>query len=277
VRRRQFLALVAGAVAFRPLAGRAQTVPPVVGFLHSGSPAQNRDRLAAYLRGLRDGGKATSTIPIVFAIGADPVAVGLVGSLAHPGGNATGITSQNGDLGAKQLQLLRQLAPGIQRCFALINPTSQIAAGFLDDLQRGAARLGLAADVLRAADDAELAAVFANLPPDGHNAVAVSPDSFFYIRRAKLTALALQYAIPAIFDDRAYAGAGGLVSYGADWLDVMRLAGRYSARVLRGAKPAYLPVIQADKFDLAINLTTARALGLAVPPLLLAQADEVIP
>ncbi len=220
--------------------------------------------------------QATSTIPIVFTSGSDPVELGLVASLNHPGGNLTGVTSVNADISAKRLGLLRELVPQATRYFALVNPASQLAEPFTRDLQAGAARLGIQIEVLRASTDAEIEALFSGLPRQGGGVLVSSPDAFLYSRRKQLATLALSYHVPASFDVRDYVDAGALVSYGADYLNVMQLAGSYTGRILKGEKPADLPVVQPEKFELVINLKTARALGLSVPPMLLATADDVV-
>jgi putative ABC transport system substrate-binding protein len=219
---------------------------------------------------------ATTTIPIVFAVGADAVALGLVASLNRPGGNVTGITSLNADVAAKRLGVLRELVPQATRYFTLVNPTSQLAEPFIKDLQAGAASLAIHIDVLHASTDGEIEAAFAGLPQPAGTVLIFPPDAFFYIRRERIAALAARHTVPTIFDGRDYVDAGGLASYGADFLNVMELAGNYTARILKGEKPADLPVVQAAKFELVINLKTAKALGVTVPPTLLAIADEVI-
>jgi putative tryptophan/tyrosine transport system substrate-binding protein len=208
---------------------------------------------------------ATTTIPIVFAVGADAVALGLVASLNRPGGNVTGITSLNADVAAKRLGVLRELVPQATRYFTLVNPTSQLAEPFIKDLQAGAASLAIHIDVLHASTDGEIEAAFAGLPQPAGTVLIFPPP-----RRVFL------HTVPTIFDGRDYVDAGGLASYGADFLNVMELAGNYTARILKGEKPADLPVVQAAKFELVINLKTAKALGVTVPPTLLAIADEVI-
>jgi putative tryptophan/tyrosine transport system substrate-binding protein len=218
---------------------------------------------------------ATTTIPIVFAVGADAVALGLVASLNRPGGNVTGITSLNADIAAKRLGVLRELVPQATRYFTLVNPTSQLAEPFIKDLQAGAASLGTHIDILHASTDGEIEAAFADLPLAG-TVLVFPPDAFFYIRRARIAALAARHAVPTMFDGRDYVDAGGLASYGADFVNVMELAGNYTARILKGEKAADLPVVQAARFELVINLKTAKALGVTVPPTLLAIADEVI-
>jgi putative ABC transport system substrate-binding protein len=219
---------------------------------------------------------ATATVPIVFAIGADPVALGLVASLGRPGGNVTGINSLNADIGAKRLGLLRDLVPQAARYFALANPTSPLAGPFIQELEAGAASLGIRIEILRASNDAEIEARFADLPQSPGSVMVFGPDAFFYTRRAQIAALTLQHGMAGAFDDRAYVEAGGLLNYGADWLKVMELAGGYTGRILKGEKPADLPVQQASKFEFVLNLKTARALGIEVPQKLLLIADDVI-
>lgn len=208
--------------------------------------------------------------------GADPVALGIVSSLSHPGGNITGVTSINADLAAKRLGLLRDLVPQASQYFTLINPTSPLAAPSLKDLEAGAASLGIHIEVLRAADDAAIEQAFASLPKKTGTVLVFGPDQYLYTRRAKLAALAAQLAVPTVFDVRDYVDAGGLSSYGTDYTNVMELAGGYTARILKGAKPADLPFLQPTKFETVINLKTAKALGLDVPDRILALADEVI-
>jgi putative ABC transport system substrate-binding protein len=220
--------------------------------------------------------KATDAIPIVFAVGSDPVALGLVASLSHPGGNATGVTSLNGRLGAKRLAMIRELAPQASRYFTLINPTSPLSAPFIDNLQAGAARLDVHVDVLRASSESEIDAAFASLPQEAGGVFISSPDAFFYSHRAQIVALVQRHAMPSLFDVPEYVEAGALASYGNDFMDAIRMSGGYVGRILKGEKPTDLPVIQADKFVLAINLKTAAALGLEIPSSMLAAAEEVI-
>lgn len=219
---------------------------------------------------------ATSSIPIVFAVGTDPVALGLITSLSRPGGNATGVTSLNAELAAKRLGLFRDLVPNAARYFTLINPTSELARPFTRDLESAAATLGITIEVLRASTDSEIEAAFASLPQQPGTVMVFGPDAFFYTRRAQIAELALRHAVPTIFDVGDYVKAGGLVGYGADFLNVMELAGRYAGRVLQGEKPADLPVQQPTKFELVINVKTAKALGIEVPTKLLLIADEVV-
>ena len=220
--------------------------------------------------------RATSTIPIVFAVGSDAIAMGLVKSLSRPEANVTGVTSLNADLAAKRLGLLRDLVPTASRYFIMINPTSVLSEPTVKDSQAGAAAAGVKVEVLRASTDLEIEAAFASLPQQAGTVVMFGPDSFFYTRRSAITALAMRRAIPTIFDDREYAAAGGLASYGADWVNITRLAGQYTGRILKGETPANLPVQQADKFEMVFNIKTAKALGVEVPLKLISTADELI-
>ena len=220
--------------------------------------------------------RLTSTVPIVFATGGDPVALGLVPSLNRPGGNVTGVTSLNSEIAAKRIGLMRELFPSATRYFALINPTSPLAEASKKDLVAAAAHFKIHLEILQASTDAEIEAAFARLPPQPGNVLVFGPDAFFYIRRDRLAALAARHAMPSIFDVRDYAEAGGLISYGADFMDVLRLAGGLAGRVLKGENPGDLPVMQPTKFELVINLKTAKALELEIPPMLLARADAVI-
>jgi ABC-type uncharacterized transport system substrate-binding protein len=219
---------------------------------------------------------ATATIPIVFGVGADPVSLGLVVSLGHPEGNATGVTSLNAELVAKRLGVFRDLVPTASRYFMLVNPASVLAAPFTETLLSGAKGLGIGIEILRASTDVEIDEAFAKVPRVTGNAMVFGPDALFYIRRRRIADLALQRMIPTVFDDRAYVNAGGLICYGADFLNVMELAGKYAGRILKGEKPADLPVQQPTKFEMVINLKTAKALGIEVPQTLLLLADEVI-
>ena len=220
--------------------------------------------------------RATREIPIVFAVGSDPVALGLVESLSHPGGNATGVTSLNASLSAKRLQLLRELAPRTARCVTMVNPTSPLTGPFLDGLQGAAAKWGLRVTVLRAQSAAEIDAGFASLADTSDAAFISAPDALLYSLRARLLAEIARRALPSLFDVPEYVEEGGLASYGNDFMDAIRQAGVYVGRILKGARPADLPVVQAQKFVLSINLKTAAALGVEIPPTLLASADEVI-
>ncbi|MBW7974865.1 ABC transporter substrate-binding protein [Bradyrhizobium sp. BR 10289] len=220
--------------------------------------------------------KATATMPIVFSSGTDPVALGLVDSLNRPGGNATGITSLNAELSAKRLGIFRELVPGLSRCITLVKPGSALAAPFAADLKRAAAPLGMHVEVLNADTDNEIDAAIAGIAAAPDTGLVFGPEGFFYVHRARIAELALRHRLPAIFDVRDYVEAGGLASYGSDYFNVMELAGEYTARVLKGARPAELPVQQAIKFELVLNRKTATTLGLAISPTLLGTADDVI-
>ena len=219
---------------------------------------------------------ATSTIPIVFSVPEDPVRLGLVASLARPGGNLTGINFFVGELVAKRLDLLRELLPAAARVAVLINPTSPAAEITMRDAEVAARALGLQIQVLRASTSREINAAFATFVNERPDAVFVGGDPFFNDRRIQLANVASYHRVPATYSNRDLAEAGGLMSYGTNIADSFRTVGIYTGRVLKGAKPADLPVVQASKFELVINAQTARMLGLAVPPTLLAPADEVI-
>ena len=219
---------------------------------------------------------ATSTIPIVFVSGADPIKVGLVPSLNRPGGNATGVHLQLGVLDPKKLGLLRELAPQATLVGVLLNPNVEDFQIRVADVQEAARTVGLQIDVLRATTDSEIDAAFAALSGIRAGALVVSSNAFFNARREQIVALAARHAIPAIYDGREYAAAGGLVSYGTSLAQGYRQAGIYTARILKGTKPADLPVQAPTKYELFINMKTAKALGLTVPDTLLARADEVI-
>ena len=220
--------------------------------------------------------RATSTIPIVFSSGTDPVALGLVASLNRPGGNATGITSLNAELAAKRLGVFREMAPMTTHYFTLVRPASELAAPFVADLNGAAGSLGVKVEVLKAGTAAEIDAAFAAIPREPGCGLIFGPEGFFYVHRRRIAELALQRRLPTIFDVRDYVDAGGLASYGSDYYNVMELTGNYAGRVLKGEKPADLPVQQATKFELVINRRTAKALGLELSPMLLATADEVV-
>jgi putative ABC transport system substrate-binding protein len=220
---------------------------------------------------------ATTTIPIVFAIGYDPVASGLVASLARPGGNLTGINFLNNELAAKQLDLLRELVPAATRVAALVNPANVTNTPVtLADLEVAARARGLQIQVLNASTSREIDAAFATFLRERPDALFVSGEGLFTSRRVQIVQLATLHQVPATFANREFAEVGGLMSYGASITDAWRQCGAYVGRILKGAKPADLPVVQASKFELVINAQTARMLGLDVPPTLLARADEVI-
>jgi putative tryptophan/tyrosine transport system substrate-binding protein len=327
VKRRDFITLLGGAAVAWPLAARAQQPAMLVlGFLHSGSPEQNVERLAAFRKGLAEAGfvegqnvviefrwamgrndtlpdmvadlirrrvaviatplstpaaiaakTATTSIPIVFAVASDPVALGLVASLNRPGGNSTGIATLNAELAAKRLGLLRDLVPGASRYAALVNPTNPALSHVIArDVEAAAASLGLQIEILHAGTDREIESAFADLAQKPGSVLLVGTDAYFYVHRILLATLAARHAVPAIYDGNGYAQAGALISYGSDTLNICELAGAYTARILKGEKPANLPVMQPTKFEMVINLKTAKALGLEIPPTLLALADEVI-
>jgi putative tryptophan/tyrosine transport system substrate-binding protein len=220
---------------------------------------------------------ATSTIPIVFAIGNDPVKAGLVASLSRPGGNVTGIVTINSDLGAKWVGLLHELLPGATRFALLVNSDSPLTAdSMIKDVQAAASTIGRQTEVLYASTKRDIDAAFASLVQKRLGALLITPDPLLFENRAQIATLALRDAVPAIYAIRAFPDAGGLMSYGSSFADIFRQAGVYAGRILKGEKPGDLPVIQATKFELVINLKTAKALGLEIPPMLLARADEVI-
>jgi len=220
---------------------------------------------------------ATTTIPIVFGIGDDPVKLGLVSSLARPGGNATGINIFLQEITAKRLGLLHDLVPKAVRIAVLVNPANTPSAeAALRDIPEAARAIGLQITFLNASTSREIEAAFATLVRDRADALFVAPDTFFISRRVQFTTLAARHGIPAAYSTREEVEAGGLMSYGTDTPDMWRHVGAYTGQVLKGTKPADLPVLQPTKFELVINLKTAKALGLDVPPSLLARADEVI-
>jgi len=220
---------------------------------------------------------ATSTIPIVFMTGDDPVRVGLVASLARPGGNLTGIGFLTTELAAKRLELLRELLPKAARVAILVNPASAAQTeATVREVEPAARTMGLQIQVFNANTSREIGAAFESMERERPDALFVAPDPFFAARRVQLAHLATRYAVPAIYVGREFAEAGGLMSDGANIADAWRQAGVYTGRILKGTKPADLPVVQASKFELVINAETARMLGLTVPPTLLARADEVI-
>jgi putative tryptophan/tyrosine transport system substrate-binding protein len=219
---------------------------------------------------------ATATIPIVFVIGGDPVQVGLVDSLSRPGGNLTGVTFLGSELQRKRLELLHELVPTATIIAFLVNPTGRFVDTATRDLQAGASILGLQLHVLRASTEHDFEAVFATAAQLQAGGLVISPDRLFISRGEQLAALALRHAVPAIHPTRRFAAAGGLMGYGGSRTDQFRLLGVYTGRILKGEKPADLPVQRATTVELVINLKTAKALGLTVPPALLARADEVI-
>jgi putative tryptophan/tyrosine transport system substrate-binding protein len=327
MRRRDFIAGVAGLATAWPLAARAQqSALPVVGYLGSESADLSAGRLGAFRQGLNEAGHvedknvtieyrwaegrndrlptlaadlvrrqvtviatigstpaalaakaATTTIPIVFQVGSDPVEVGLVASLARPGGNLTGVTNLNTELGLKRLELLHELVPTATVVGLLVNPTSpNLAQSSTKDLQAAARKLGLQLHVLQASTERDFDTVFATLHQLQARALVIGPDAFFISRSEQLGALTVRHAVPAITLYREFAAAGGLMSYGGSPKDADRRAGIYVGRVLKGERPADLPVQQTTKVELVINLKTAKALSITVPIPLLGRADEVI-
>jgi putative ABC transport system substrate-binding protein len=219
---------------------------------------------------------ATATIPIVFAIGADPVDLGLVSSLNRPGGNVTGVTFFINTLGAKRLELLRELVPSAAVVGFLVNPTNPTSESQIADVRAAVRSFGVDLLILNAGSERDIDAAFASFLQQRVNAIIIGADSHFLSRRDQLVGLAARHALPAIYYLREFAEVGGLISYGASITDAYRLAGGYAGRILKGGKPADLPVQQAVKFELVVNLKTVKALGLAVPDKLLVAADEVI-
>ena len=220
---------------------------------------------------------ATTTIPIVFGVGDDPVRLGLVASLARPGGNATGINFFLGELTAKRLEILRELVPAAVRVAVLVNPANAArAASTTRDAERAAQAMALQIKIFTASTSGEIHAAFASLARERPDALFVGSDPLFTSRRVQLATLAARHGVPASFASRDNVEAGGLVSYGTNLNDAFLQNGVYAGRILKGEKPADLPVVQSTKFELVINLSTAKALGLEVPAMLLARADEVV-
>jgi putative tryptophan/tyrosine transport system substrate-binding protein len=262
-------------VEYHWLAGQYDRLPALMADLVSrrvaviATPASTAAALAAKA--------ATATIPIVFGVGDDPVKLGLVASLAQPGGNATGINFFTQEVVTKRLGLLHALVPKAVRVAVLINPANATAAETTSREVREAARtLGLQIHVLNASTSNEIEAAFATLAHERPDVLFFASDAFFLGRRVQIATLAARDRIPAAYSQREYAEVGGLISYGASLVDAVHQVGAYTGSILRGAKPADLPVVQSTKFRLVINLATARALGIEVPETLLATADEVI-
>jgi putative ABC transport system substrate-binding protein len=231
---------------------------------------------AAGLPAARAARDATATIPVVFTIGVDPVAIGLVPSLNRPGGNLTGVTNFNLELGQKRLELLHQVMPGATAVALLVNPTTGLAEPLSKDLMQAARPFGLEVHLLQAATEGEIEDAFAKVVELQANALVVGADAYFASRSQQLAALSISHALPVIGSFRPFAVAGGLISYGASPAELYQLAGLYTGKILNGSKPADLPVLQTTRFELIINLKTAKRLGLQIPTTLLGSADEVI-
>ena len=323
MKRRQFIGLVGGAVAW-PIAVSAQQPIPVIGFLNGASYELSAYLVEAFRQGLGETGyvegrnvkieyrsadgqydrlpalaadlvrrqvsviaatgtptglpakAATSTIPIVFVTGSDPVEQGLVTSLSRPGGNLTGATTLAVQLGQKRLELLHELVPSATLIAVLLNPTGPNYAAVSRDLQAAARKLGLSIHLLHASTVPELEAAFATMGELHADALIIGTDTFYNSQSVRLAELALSYRLPAMYQYREFAAAGGLVSYSGSITDAYRVAGVYAGRILKGEKIADLPVQQATKVELFVNLKTAKALGLNVPLSTLGLANEVI-
>jgi putative tryptophan/tyrosine transport system substrate-binding protein len=219
---------------------------------------------------------ATTTIPIVFGVGDDPVKIGLVASLARPEGNLTGINFLSRELGAKRLELLREMVPTAIRVAVLVDPTFSLTESLLQDIVTAAPTIGLQIQILNASTSSEINAAFATFVQERPDALFVGTGPFLSNRRVQLVHLATRHAVPAVYAGRQYSEVGGLMNYGPNIVEAYRHMGVYTGRILKGAKPADLPVLQSTTFELVINAETARMLGLTVPPSLLARADEVI-
>jgi putative tryptophan/tyrosine transport system substrate-binding protein len=219
---------------------------------------------------------ATTTIPIVFSTGGDPVALGLVDSFNRPGGNVTGIVNTSTRLAGKRLGLLRELVPGTTRFAVLVTQDGPLTPATLKDLHAEAPQLGLPVEILYADTTGEIEAAMTKLAENSGAALMVGPDALFTNLRAQIVALAARHALPAVYSVREFAEAGGLLSYGPNFVSTYEQVGEYAGRILKGEKPSDMPVMQASKFELVVNLKAARALGVSVPDKLLALADEVI-
>jgi len=325
MRRREFIAGVAGLAASWPLVAPAQpSAMPVIGFLGSRASGEDPQLLTSLRLGLKEAGfvegqnvaieyrfsenqydrlptlaadlvqrqvaliaangpaalaakAATSTIPIVFTVGFDPVEVGLVASLNRPGGNITGVSVLDVQLGPKRLELLKELVPKATTIAVLVNPTDPVrAANISRAVQTAAGALGVQSNVLQASSERDFDAVFASLHQMRADGLVIGGEPFFNSRGEQLGALTARHKVPTIFQFREFTAGGGLASYGASLTDSYRQVGIYAARILKGERPSDLPIVQSSKFELVINLKTAKALGLTVPAKLLFTADEVI-
>jgi putative ABC transport system substrate-binding protein len=219
---------------------------------------------------------ATATIPVVFAVGGDPVHIGLVPSLNRPGGNVTGISILQVELTPKRFELLREVASHATGYSALVNPNNRLTPGLLKQIERAQSALGIEVEILRASTDTEIDDAFAAIARKQGRALLLGTDTFFFIRRAKIAALAAQHKVAAVYDNRAFVEVGGLISYGPDAVHIFAQVAAYVGRILKGEKPADLPVQQSDKFETAINQKAAKTLGFEIPPKLLFTADHVI-
>lgn len=324
MRRRQFLGLVCGAAAARPMLARAQQAMPVIGVISAGERSGFADLLVATRQGLKEFGfiegqnfefeyafaagrfdelpklagdlvrrqvaviistgvgsglaakGATSTIPHVFLSQDDPVRLGWVASLNKPGGNSTGVSLLTAELAAKRVEVARQLMPKGSPLAYLMNPLAPEAPRYLQEIESIARELKQELVIVKASTPEEIDAALAEVNRRQAGALIVSIDGYFFSRREQIVALAARNKVPAIYDRRPYATAGGLLSYGEDLSSAYRQIGVYAARILKGEKPADLPVVQSAKFALVINLRTAKALGIDFPPQVLALADDVI-
>jgi len=320
MRRREFITLLGGAVAW-PIAARGQSSIPVIGFINGSSATAYAAYVQAFIRGLAETGhtvgenvaieyrwaeghydrvpgmvddlvrrrvavlapntpaahaakRAAGTIPVVFFTGEDPVASGLVASLNRPGGNVTGVTSLFGGLAAKQVGLLRDLVPAATLIGFLVNPRNPITERNVQDALDAAQKLGKKIEIVHASSEAEIDAAFDTLRGMRASALLVQPDAF--LNNKRIVALAARDALPAMYQARELVAAGGLMSYGSSLADMYRQMGVYAGKVLKGANPAEMPVLQPIKFEMAINLQTAKALGVTISDNLLSLADEVI-
>jgi putative ABC transport system substrate-binding protein len=261
------------AIEYRWAEGRYDRLPALTADL----VARKVDVIAATAApSIRAAKTATSTIPIVFMSGPDPVAAGLVASLARPGGNLTGVSIMNTELNPKRLDLLYELVPQAVLIALLVNPNNPNAERMISDVREAARTKGVQLGILKAGTESEIDAAFETLVQLQAGALVVGTDPLFVSRREQLVALAARHAVPAIYEFREFAAAGGLISYGANLTGVFRQVGVYAGRVLKGTQPADLPVERPTKFELVINLKTAKVLGLEIPPIVLARADELI-
>jgi putative tryptophan/tyrosine transport system substrate-binding protein len=260
------------AIEYRWAEGRYDRLPALAADL----VGRNIDVIVTSGGGIQAAKSATATMPIVFFGGRDLVATGLVTSLARPGGNLTGISIMAPELNPKRLELLSELVPQAGVIAVLVNPNIAAVEPMVRDLQEAARAKGVQLLVLNAGDESEIDAAFATLVQRQAGALLVSSESFFYSRREQLTALASRHAVPSMYEAREFAVAGGLISYGPSFTAAFHHVGTYLGRILKGAKPADLPIQQPTTFELVVNLKTAKALGLTVPQSILARADEVI-